>query len=337
MKGRASRKGQLIRLCSQPRLLLTSPSNSLPRWRNSEWRNRNGSEPLYPKWRILCAIGCAPSGAWLTWTARPLNSHCPWQPGNPPHPARDNFLLSKTRRASFPSKFATRYLTAFRYLQKCASLSQKRVRQRLNGTRINPSRIFGCWLRSIQICERLETALAPLFARGQVHELIGSANALPEVGDCGKFWLHKAIAGILFAANCRNRMSETSDNAIPSRSPNRADYKSFLSWFWFHAQELHGVGDDYAPLQSDALRLFQHFATQRPRHGDEAIHSMRQDRAGTLALRAVTICKANREGLDLPNKEKTPATKPDLQWESTIFETSGAWMFFRQAIEEFLW
>ena len=132
-------------------------------------------------------------------------------------------------------------------------------------------------------------------------------------------------------------MKETSNSAKrqphPYDPPTRQD---FCRWFWYQDTRLFGVHDgDRETSREAALRLFEHFnKADGFQSEDEAIHSMREDRDGTLSLSDATRCKAGLEGWDLPAIGKDSVTIPSLKWDTTIFVNSTAWMFFREAIEE---
>jgi hypothetical protein len=136
-----------------------------------------------------------------------------------------------------------------------------------------------------------------------------------------------------------HRMSETSDNAnaVPKQPPLPTP-KDFARWFWAYSTELHRLpSEDFVPSKESALRLYHYFARQPSLSEDEAKRNMKLDRAGTLSLYIATFCEAHSLGWDLPSTKKLPATKPCLKWDYAIFQTSGAFSFFHQAIEKYVW
>ncbi len=123
--------------------------------------------------------------------------------------------------------------------------------------------------------------------------------------------------------------------AIANPFPHRPDYWDYCRWFWHHSKKLHGVpAADFAPSREAALRLFECFSIGRFESEDEAIHSMRLDREGTLSLSAATSSKASRALVESKAAEVFQPTTGDLEWDRNIFENSGAWIFFRRAIDE---
>ena len=127
-------------------------------------------------------------------------------------------------------------------------------------------------------------------------------------------------------------MSETSDCATPDQPKIP---KEFLLKFLALAQELHGAPtEDFEPSKPAALKVFQRLA--RSQSEDAARHSMRQDREGTLSLSDALICKASRDGWAPPLKGIPPANTLGTALDRTTFLTSGAFWFFRRAIDEML-
>ena len=125
-------------------------------------------------------------------------------------------------------------------------------------------------------------------------------------------------------------MSETSHSSNPNPAKKIVP---FLVKFLALAQELHGpLTQDFESSKSDALKAFQVWIDFDLTE-DEATHSMKQDRAGTLSLSAALICKAALDDLGLKINELPNSRTCEIKLDAVAFSECGGFWFFQKAID----